>query len=158
MTTHTASLAGTTASIPARPASRALRAALWGVQGLLAMAFAGAGSLKALTPLDEAARKIAWIPDVPAALVRFIGAMELLAAAGLILPALTRIAPRLTPLAASGLVAIMTLASAFHLTRGEPAGVVVNLVLGGLAAFVAWGRFRRAPIAPRADGSSRLRR
>jgi putative oxidoreductase len=44
----------------------------------------------------------------------------------------------------------MTFAAIFHLTRGEPAGVVVNAVLGSLAAFVAWGRFRRAAVVPRA--------
>jgi hypothetical protein len=148
MTTHTSTLSNPITSSQAA-GSRALRAALWIVQGLLALAFGFAGVTKAFAPLAEAAKNIPWIPDVPALLVRFIGTAELLAAVGLVLPALTRIRPRLTPLAASGLVAVMTLASLFHLTRGEPQGVVVNVVLGGLAAFVAWGRFRAAPILPR---------
>jgi putative oxidoreductase len=147
MTTHVSTLSNP--AVTPATGSRALRATLWVVQGLLALAFGFAGSTKAFTPLAEAARSIPWIPDVPAALVRFIGVTELLAAVGLVLPALTRIRPRLTPFAASGLVAVMTLASLFHLTRGEPQGVVINAVLAGLAAFVAWGRFRVAPIAAR---------
>jgi putative oxidoreductase len=143
--THASTHAGTHASTAG---SRGLRAALWITQGLLALAFGFAGTTKAFAPLADAAKNIPWIPDVPAALVRFIGTAELLAAVGLILPALTRIRPTLTPLAASGLVLIMSLASIFHLTRGEPQGVVINVIVGGLAAFVAWGRFRAAPIAP----------
>lgn len=57
--------------------------------------------------------------------------------------------PILTPIAAGGLVVVMTLAAAFHATRGEFGGIGAKLVLGGLAAFVAWGRFRAAPIAGR---------
>jgi putative oxidoreductase len=153
MTTHVSSLPNPVVVKAAHPAtrSRPLRASLWVVQGLLALAFGFAGMTKAFAPLAEAAKNIPWIPDVPAAVVRFIGTAELLAAVGLLLPALTRIRPRLTPLAASGLVLVMMLASLFHLTRGEPQGVVINAVLGGLAAFVAWGRFRAAPIAPRGD-------
>jgi putative oxidoreductase len=80
-------------------------------------------------------------------MVRFIGACELAGAVGLILPAATRIRPMLTPLAASGLVVVMLLAMAFHISRGEAAQALpINLTLGALAAFVAWGRFRKAPI------------
>jgi len=150
MTTHVSTLSNPALTTNRTTSgSRPLRAALWITQGLLALAFGFAGSTKALAPLAEAAKKIPWIPDVPAALVRFSGSVELLAAVGLVLPALTRIRPRLTSLAVSGLVVVMTLTSVFHLTHGEPQGVVFNLILGGLAAFVAWGRFRAAPIAPR---------
>jgi hypothetical protein len=43
----------------------------------------------------------------------------------------------------------MALAIPFHLSRGEFGGVVVNAVLGGLAAFIAWGRYKKSPIAER---------
>ncbi len=55
----------------------------------------------------------------------------------------------LTPVAASALTLVMVLAAGEHLTNGEAPMVVSNLVLGGLAAFIAWGRFTKAPIAPR---------
>ena len=56
----------------------------------------------------------------------------------------------LTAWAATGLATVMALASIVHLVRGEPQVLPVNFVLGGLAAFIAWGRFGRAAIAPRA--------
>jgi len=70
-------------------------------------------------------------------------------ALGLILPAVTRIRPKLTAAAGLGLVTVMVLAAAFHLSRGEAQVLPLNLTLGALAAFVAWGRSRKAPILPR---------
>jgi hypothetical protein len=108
-----------------------------------------AGRAKALTPLPELAKSLAFTADVPGWLVRFIGWAELAGAAGLILPALTRIWPKLTPLAAAALALIMVLAIAFHLLRGEAAMIGGPIVLLVLAAFVAWARMTKAPIAPR---------
>jgi hypothetical protein len=59
----------------------------------------------------------------------------------------TRIKPFLTTLAAAGFVVIMVLASALHLSIGERP--IAQLLICGLAAFVVWGRFRKAPIASR---------
>ena len=84
-----------------------------------------------------------WASQVPLAMVRFIGISEFLGAVGLILPAATKIKPSLTPLAALGLLTIMILAMAFHVSRGEVQATPVNIVLGGLAAFVAWGRTKQ---------------
>lgn len=130
------------------PPSKALHISLWVAQVLLALAFGMAGAMKTFTPLAELATKLAWVSSA-GALVRFIGISELAAAIGLILPAATRIKPSLTPLAGAGLVVIMVLALAFHAVQGEFSSLPVNLVLGGLAAFVAWGRFKKAPIQPR---------
>ena len=88
---------------------------------------------------------------VPPGVVRFIGTAEFLGALGLILPSVMRVRPGLTPLAAAGLVTVMALASAFHLLRGEFSAIAFNLALGSAAAFIAWGRYRQAPIAPRAS-------
>jgi len=82
--------------------------------------------------------------------VRFIGMAETLGAIGLVLPAATRIKPSLTPLAALGLTTVMVLAAITHVARGEAFMIPVNGVIGGLSAFVVWGRWRKAPIAPRA--------
>ena len=67
------------------------------------------------------------------------------------LPAATRIAPKLTPIAALGLVTVMVLAAGHHLMHGEAAAIGPNLVLALLAGFVAWGRLSAAPIAPRTN-------
>lgn len=129
--------------------SKGLEIGLWVVQVLLALGFGMAGFGKLTTPIAELAVKMTWVTTVPMGLVRFIGAAELLGAIGLILPAATRIKPGLTALAATGLVTIMVLAIPFHLMRGELFGPPINLTLGGLAAFVAWGRYKKAAIAPR---------
>jgi len=148
MTTSAQAIPTSRLSVLPKP-GRAIRGGLWAAQVLLALVFGFAGATKAFVPLDHLPRLIPWISDVPSALVRFIGTMELLACVGLVLPSLLRVRPRLTPFAALGLVVVMTLASGFHALRHEPTGIVVNAVLGALAAFVAWGRFRAAPIRGR---------
>jgi len=125
---------------------RGLRIALWSAQIVLAIVFALAGGMKVSTPAAELAKMA---PGFPLALLRFIGIAELAGAIGIILPALTRIAPVLTPLASSGFVIVMASAGILHLVRGQFGELVVVIVLGALAYFVAWGRFKRAPIARR---------
>ena len=148
MTTTAQTIPTSTLSTLPKP-GRALRGALWAAQILVALVFGFAGATKAFVPLDHLPRLIPWVAEVPSALVRFIGTMELLACIGLVLPSLLRVRPRLTAFAALGLVVVMTLASGFHALRHEPAGIVANAVLGALAAFVAWGRLRVAPIGGR---------
>jgi len=123
--------------------------ALWIVQVLLALAFGFAGFFKVSAPMTELIAKMVWPGAVGEPVVRFIGASELTGAIGLLLPSITRIKPQLSALAGAGLVVVMVLAAIFHSTRGEFQALPINLVLGGLAAFVAWGRFKKAPIAPR---------
>ena len=134
----------------ARRKGRGLHVGLWVAQGLLAAAFGVAGATHASQPIAEISKFAPWTGALPEGLVRFIGMVELAGALGLVLPALTRIRPALTAWAAAGLAAVMTLASVVHLVRGEPQVLPVNFVLGALAAFIAWGRFRRAAIQPRA--------
>lgn len=145
----TATLGKTHARTSARPRNKALHIALWVVQVMLAFAFGMAGVMKSTQPIDALRTSMAWVAAVPPGMVRFIGMSEFLGAIGILLPALTRIKPRLTPLAAVGLALIMGMAIVFHLTRGEANLTGIPFTLGLLAAFVAWGRFRKAPIAPR---------
>ncbi len=130
----------------ARPRNKALHVSLWIVQIMLALAFGFAGFMKLTQPIALLAHGMPWTQVVPAALVRFIGTSELLGAIGLLLPSITRILPRLSALAGLGLTVVMVLAMAFHVSRGEMYGIPPTLVLGLLSAFVAWGRFRKAPI------------
>jgi uncharacterized membrane protein YphA (DoxX/SURF4 family) len=132
------------------PASRKpLRVALWCAQILLAAAFGMAGYTHLTVPMARLAEMYPWTADASVSLVRFIGTVEMLGAIGLVVPAATRIAPRLTPLAAVGLLVIMVLASLLHTSRGEYQALPITLGLAALAAFVAWGRAWAAPIAPR---------
>lgn len=115
---------------------------LWIVAGLLAVAFLGAGAMKLSQPRAKlSASGMPWVDDFSDGQVKTIGALEVLAAIGLIGPPLTGIAPVLAPLAAVGLVLTMIGAAVVHARRGETQGIVVNAVLLILAAVVAWGRF-----------------
>lgn len=129
---------------------RTIHLVLWLVQAILAAVFALAGYTHAISPIAVAIARAPWVAGLPLALVRFIGVAEMAGAFGLILPAAMRVEPRLTVLAATGLATVMALAVPFHMMRGEVTEIAINLVLGALAGFVAWGRTRLAPIAARA--------
>jgi|SRR5687768_1344272 len=128
-------------SVAARP-SRAVHVTLWLLQLLLAAVFLLVGHTHAVAPIEVAVARAPWVASLPVALVRFIGVAEVAGALGLLLPAATRIYPALTSLAAAGLATMMALAIPFHLVRAEMSAIVINLVLGSLAALVAWGRTR----------------
>ena len=135
-------------SIASEKTARGISIGLWIAQILLALVFGFAGAMKIFTPIEELAKNAAWIKD-SALLIRFIGTSELAGALGMLLPSLTRIKPKLTSLAAVGLFIIMVLATGFHLVQGEAKVIPMTIILGALAAFVAWGRGRKAVIASR---------
>src|SRR3990172_8315977 len=112
--------------------------ALWIVQGLLAALFLWAGGIKLVLPLEQLTGPL----PLPGPFLRFIGVAEVLGAIGLILPGLLRLPPGLTPLAAAGLVIIMTGATVITLAGGDVAMALIPLAVGLLSAFVAYGRWR----------------
>lgn len=115
---------------------------LWIIAGVLAALFLAAGLMKLAQSKEKlAASGLAWTEDFSAAAVKLIGSLEVLAAVGLILPAVLDIAPVLGPLAASGLVLLMGGAAITHIRRKEPQGVAMTLALLALAAIVAIGWF-----------------
>jgi uncharacterized membrane protein YphA (DoxX/SURF4 family) len=119
--------------------------ALWVLQILLALMFVAAGIGHA-TQWGSGSARMAWMLAVPKPLLTTIGILEIAGGAGLVLPAITRIALWLTPLAAALLALVVIFAAAFHLRRvAEGSNAVANLVLAGLAAFVAYGRLVLAP-------------
>jgi uncharacterized membrane protein YphA (DoxX/SURF4 family) len=105
---------------------------------------------------NQTLRDVPWLSRVPEDLFVFIGVCEFLGGIGLILPAITGVKPRLTPFAAIGLMLVMTLAAGFHIARGEYNYVPINLVLGGVAAFIAYGRLFVKPISPASINTFRL--
>jgi uncharacterized membrane protein YphA (DoxX/SURF4 family) len=114
---------------------------LWIIAGLLAVAFLFAGLTKLTQPKEKLATNMAWVEDFSPGTVKLIGALEVLAAIGLILPAALDVVPVLVPLAAVGLVALMIGAAITHARRRETPMIAINVVLLLLAAVVAWGRF-----------------
>jgi hypothetical protein len=123
--------------------------ALWIVQGLLAALFLFTGGMKLVVSLEAMKGPV----PLPGPFMRFIGVAEVLGAIGLILPELLQIRPGLTPLAAAGLVIIMIGATVITVAGGDVATAVVPLVVGLLAAFVAYGRWQRAPHRGSSRGS-----
>ena len=116
---------------------------LWIIASALAAVFVLAGGTKVLIPREKLAQAPGggWVNDFNAGFVKALGAVELLGAVGLILPAALDVAPVLVPLAAVGLAAIMVGAATVELRRQESKHVLVNLTYLALIAFVAIARF-----------------
>jgi DoxX-like family len=113
--------------------------ALWIVSGLLAALFLFAGAMKLISPAEMLAEQ----SPLPVLFVRFIGLAEVLGALGLILPAALRIKPRLTILAAIELAHVMLGAALLGLAAGDPLAASIPALVGGLATFVAVGRWQQ---------------
>jgi uncharacterized membrane protein len=112
--------------------------AYWIVAGLLALFYVYAGGMKVLRSQEQLRPMMGWVDRVPMALVRVIGTLEILGAAGLILPPLTGIAPVLAVAAAVGLVLIQVGGIAVHVSRGEARLIGLNIALLVAAAASAW--------------------
>ena len=119
---------------------------LWILQVLLALAFLAHGIMMLAPPPEIAAQMNAMLPRW---FQVFLGTAEVLAAIGLTLPGVTRIRPGLVPAAAVGIMIVMVCAAALHVARREFGAALTTVVLLLMATAVAYGRWRRLPIAPR---------
>jgi uncharacterized membrane protein YphA (DoxX/SURF4 family) len=115
--------------------------AVWIVSGILAALNLFAGATKIATAREKLQKNMAYVEDFSSWQVKTIGALEVLAAIGLIVPPLTGVLPILAPLAAAGLVVLQLGAIIVHVRRGEQKGIVVNIAILLLALFVALARF-----------------
>lgn len=123
-----------------------LNITLWVLQALVALAFLAHGWLYLRPPAEMVEQMNAAIN--PSFRI-FIGAAEVLAAIGLIVPGFTRVMPRLVPAAAAGLMMVMISATVFHVSRSEMSSAAVTAALSALVSFVAYARWKVVPIAPR---------
>jgi len=116
-----------------------MNTAVWIAQGLLALAMLAAGGMKLAQSKEQlvASGSMDWTEDFPEPQIKGIGTLEVLAALGLILPALLDIAPVLVGVAAVGVVLLMLGAAATHVRRKEGQMVPVNLVIAAIAVFIA---------------------
>jgi uncharacterized membrane protein YphA (DoxX/SURF4 family) len=142
------------------PATKLMNAALWTTQVLSGVFWSVTGFGKVLwykpALWNQALHEVPWLSAVPQDLIIFIGVCEFLGGIGLILPAMTGVKPKLTPFAACGLTLVMVFAAVFHIVRGEYNFVLINLVLGGVTAFIAYGRWFVKPIAPASISAFRV--
>ena len=123
-----------------------MNAALWIVQGLLAIVYLLAGGNKLALPIEKLGKMMPPLRDVAPAAIRLIGTAEVLGAIGLILPLATGIQPWLTVAAAGGLVLVQVGAIIFQASRGAQTRLPVNLVLLLLALVVVVGRLAVSPV------------
>ncbi|WP_439402052.1 DoxX family protein [Bradyrhizobium sp. DASA03068] len=128
---------------------RTLRIGFWAAQVVLSFVFISAGLVKLTTPIPQLAAMMPWAGQYSETFVRTIALVDLAGGIGILLPALTRILPRLTVLAALGCAVLQVIALVFHLSRGEAEVAPLNIVLLALSLFVLWGRRSKAPITPR---------
>ncbi len=129
--------------------SKAINITLWIAQVILGSMFIMAGIMKSTQAIEKLSPQIPWTANVPELLVRFIGISEFLGAIGLLLPSILRIQPKLTVWAARGIATIMLFAIIFHVMRGEVQVIGINIVIGLIALFIAWGRTKKAIIVPK---------
>ncbi len=134
-----------------RAAARRINIAIWTVQALLACLFLFAGSAKLVLPIAEMTKQF----PLPGAFLRFLGVVEIAGALGLILPSLLRIRPWLTPIAAGGLVIIMSGATAISMVGGHVGPAIPPFAIGCLAGLVSYVRTRVVPIREKDRGSVR---
>ncbi len=138
----------TTTTAPVNTPRRALGAGLWIAQIVIAFFMLFGAYMKLAAPAEEVAKMMVWASQYPT-LKTFTGIVDLLGGLGILLPALTRIQPRLTVLAALGIIVLQVLAFGFHASRGEWPATPFNAFLLALAVFVYWGRSKAAPIEAR---------
>ena len=138
LTTYAAPATTVAPSVRSTTISRKANIALWTVQAVLAALFLFAGGMKLVMPIAEMTKQIA----LPGSFIRFIGVAEFAGALGLLLPGIFRIKQYLTPLAARGLVIIMSGAVGITMASGQVAPALVPAAVGILAGLVAYGRSR----------------
>jgi hypothetical protein len=119
----------------ARPTAGASRL-LWVLQGTLAVLFLFAGGMKLTMSIPVLAQQ----SGLPGGFMRCIACAEITGALGLVLPGVLRIGRGLTPLAATGLVAIMIGASVTSGLRHGAAAAAMPLCVGILLVVLARGR------------------
>jgi uncharacterized membrane protein len=122
--------------------------ALWILQWLVGLYFIAVGVLHFVVP-DGLPAQMSWMYELSDGLHAVSGVAEILGGLGLILPSATRIRPELTPLAAAGLIIVMLGAVGWHIGRGEVVNIGINLINILVLAYIAYGRWRLAPVQPR---------
>lgn len=122
--------------------------ATWVLQIFLGIYFLVTGVIHLVVP-EGLPDLMSWMYDLSTTLHWIAGLAEIAGGLGLVLPAATRIAPRLTPLAATGLALVMLSAAVWHATRGEVQSIVGNLVVAILLILIAYVRTRIHPIEAR---------
>ncbi len=123
-----------------------MHTALWVVQIILAVVFGLAGLAALISPGSLLPARPNGGRDLPPAMVRIVGIIEILCAAAMIIPGTTILLDAYTPWAAVALSVIMVGALFIHNRRREFPQMYINTALLAMSIFVAWGRFVYEPL------------
>ncbi|MEV0271488.1 DoxX family protein [Hamadaea sp. NPDC050747] len=118
---------------------------LWIVAGLLAGLALFSGATKVFLPKSKLDASTDWTKNASTGFIRTLGWLEILAAAGLTLPAALDIAPVMVPVTAAGWILLMIGGMITHTRYGQYKNVALCLALLAAAAFVTWGRLAFQP-------------
>ena len=119
---------------------------LWVLQILAALLYGASGVMKVFL-FDKVSGDVPSFGALPRKAWNALGILELVCAAGLVVPAALHRHPDLTPVAA-GILAVETLVFIWaHVKYREVSSIVLSAVLGLLMAFVAYGRLVLQPLA-----------
>lgn len=121
---------------------------LWVLQVVFGLYFIGVGVTHFTLP-DGLPEMMGWMYELSDSLHVISGTAEILGGLGLILPAVTRIRPELVTWAAYGLVIVMLGAAVWHISRGEAAQIVLNLINAAVLGFIGYGRQKLHPLEAR---------
>lgn len=119
--------------------------ALWVLQFLSAFVYGASGVMKVFM-FDKASEGVSSFGALPRSVWTFLGILELVCVAGLIVPAVFHWRPTLTVLAA-GILAVESLVFiGVHIKYREIAPIIMSMVLGLLMACIVYGRLFLQPI------------
>jgi len=125
-----------------------MNTALWIVASLLAAGYLAGAAAMVVLPKERfraISRNQHYVDEFSPGFITALGAVKVAGAVGLVLPAVTGIAPVLVPVAALGFVLVMTGATTVRIVRREWRNALGDLVFVALSGFVAWGRFVPEP-------------
>lgn len=117
---------------------------LWILQVLLALHTA----VGAVWKFSNSEQSVPSLSAIPHAAWLGMSVFEILISLALVLPAFYKPAGNLAPIAALCVAAEMLLFTAVHFASGDPnfGPVIYWLIVAGICAFIAYGRFKLKPI------------
>lgn len=118
---------------------------LWILQGLTALLYVASGVMKTFM-FDQVSGDVPSFGALPREVWMALGILELVCAAGLILPGALRWRPSLTVLAATVLAIETLVFVGVHVKYREVTPIVFSALLGLTMAFIAYGRAVLKPI------------
>jgi len=118
--------------------SKVILIAVWIAKIILAISFIWGASLKLFLSIEKLSAMWPWTAEVPVAVVKFTGIIDLLGGIGIISPVILSLNPKITQITAFAIIVLMICGSVFHICRGEASQIGINVFFAFLASFIVW--------------------